>query len=282
MIITCHDRGAESERQPHHGRGSVKDTGRKDADNRVTFCIQHDLAADNLGVAAKPALPNAVREHYFLIFANLVFVRSKRASQLRADAKHFEIRYRNSLNIKFPGLVRAGQRHRVPGDGRQILKTAILPVPIEEVQRGNGVTKSKRILFPHTDNPFGMRIGERLEQRGIHKTENRRVGADTERERSNSNRGKARTLAQITERVIEVLSQMIEPRPCPHTPCIFHHNGAVTEGLDRGLASSRRIQSAVDLFFRLACDVRLQLPLHGRLPRSTAEPPFDAFQHHST
>ena len=44
------------------------------------------------------------------------------------------------------------------------------------------------------------------------------------------------------------------------------HDGAVTEGLDRGLASRRRIQSAVDLFLRLACDVRLQLPLHGRLP----------------
>ena len=272
MIITCHVRGAESERQPHHGRGSVKDTRRKDADNRVTFGIQYDLAADYFGVAAKPALPNAVREHYFLIFANLVFVRSKRASQLRADAKHFEIRYRNSLNIKLQGPVRAGQRHRVPGDGRQILKTAILPVPIEEVQRGNGVTKSKRILFPHTDNPFGMRIGERLEQRGIHKTENRRVGTDTERERCDSNRGKARTLAQITERVFEVLGQMLEPRPCPHAPCVFHRDGAVTEGLDRGLASSRRI----------ACDVRLHLPLHGRLPRSTAEPPFDAFQHHST
>ncbi len=146
----------------------------------------------------------------------------------------------------------------------------------------NGVAIYPRMLFPHVDDLLRMRVGERLEQHGIHKTENRRVGANAERERRDRNRGKARTLAQIAERVFEVLGKMPEPRPSPYAPCVFHHDGAVTEGLDRGLASSRRIQSAVDLFFRLACDVRLQLALHGRLPRSRAERPFDAFQHHST
>ena len=96
-------------------------------------------------------------------------------------------RFQCSSPPGFLGAARAGQGHRVWGNDGENLETAILPLPIQEVQNGNGVAASVGTFFPHADDALQMWIGEGLEQYGIHKTEDRRIGTNAEGERSNGN-----------------------------------------------------------------------------------------------
>src|ERR1700721_2425785 len=101
MIIACHHRGWEGERQPHYAPATVELTVRREhADDPVIFSIQRDLAADDVRIPAKPAPPNAVREHGFAIVANLAFAFDEGASQRRAHTKHLEIRCRDSVYLE--------------------------------------------------------------------------------------------------------------------------------------------------------------------------------------
>ena len=92
------------------------------------------------------------------------------------------------------------------------MKTAILPLPVEEVQSGNevGIVNSAWKLFPDAHDALRLGIGEGLEYYGIHKTENCRISADAERERTDGYRGKSRAMQQLPHGITKVLPEIAE------------------------------------------------------------------------
>ena len=77
------------------------------------------------------------------------------------------------------------------------------------------ISRRRPAPFPHADDSLGMRIGERLEQDGIHKTENRGVGADAERQSQHGDGGEAGRFAQLKaaegRKLAGQIANLIEP-----------------------------------------------------------------------
>ena len=66
-----------------------------------------------------------------------------------------------------------------------------------------------------------MWIGERLEQYGIHKTENRRSGTDAERERNDGNSRKSRAMQELPHAITKVLKIRLRGSPLKAFP-VYH------------------------------------------------------------
>ena len=67
--------------------------------------------------------------------------------------------------------------------------------------------------IPDHHDPAGMRIGQGLEENGVHGAEDRRARADAQRQRKGADGGKARPLPQGAQRIAGVLPQVLQPAP---------------------------------------------------------------------
>jgi GNAT superfamily N-acetyltransferase len=78
-------------------------------------------------------------------------------------------------------------------------------------------------LLPDPDDAVRVRIRKGLQQYGIHETEDRRVRADTERERQQGDDGDARCLAQHACGVAQVLNDGFQNPDGAHVSAILLH-----------------------------------------------------------
>ncbi|MGB6687282.1 MAG: hypothetical protein WBE76_05515 [Terracidiphilus sp.] len=81
-----------------------------------------------------------------------------------------------------------------------------------------------------------MRIWERFEQHSIHKAENRRVGANAEREGKHRSSGETRVAAQGAEAVAEVSAQLVKESEADSLAVLFILNGGPAK-VDAGFAA---------------------------------------------
>ena len=88
--------------------------------------------------------------------------------------------------------------------------------------------------IPDHHDPAGMRIRQRLEQNGIHRTEDRGAGADAQRQRECADGRKARTMAQPASGIAQIgeqSSDRILPSVRAH---LFPEDRGVAEFQPRG------------------------------------------------
>ena len=104
-------------------------------------------------------------------------------------------------------LFDATERYRAAGLRSQIFEDRVLFLPVKVVQCRDSVAATARRFFQHADDPFRLTIGQWLQQNAIDKTENRGIGADSNRERQDRDRGKSRTLPERPYSVAQILNQ---------------------------------------------------------------------------
>ena len=112
------------------------------------------------------------------------------------------------LALNILGLILGGQIEAAPGEGIQILKGCALLLPVLEVLRRDPVAIVLN-LRPDHDQLIGLGIRHGRKQRGIDHGEDGGVGADAEGQRKHSCDGEARRLAQLPQRVAQILKNRL-------------------------------------------------------------------------
>jgi hypothetical protein len=77
----------------------------------------------------------------------------------------------------------------------------ILIAPVQVVRRGHGIIAAVQ----YDDEPFGIAVGQRAKQNGVHDAKDGGVGADAKGERENGGKTEAGVLSEHAAGVTEVL-----------------------------------------------------------------------------
>src|SRR5262245_15193434 len=177
------------DRSPHLGLARKTKTLRHYPNDRTTDSVQHERSADDPGIAAEPALPKTFADQHHRVIARSVFFRSEAASKYRLNAKHRrEIRADASAGKAFR-FVSAGERVRNTRECRKTVEGPRLLLPRDEVVgRRLELAESRQPLLRNEDEGMGLMEWKRPEQNAIEGAEDRRRGADPQRE-SDDGRG---------------------------------------------------------------------------------------------
>jgi len=104
-------------------------------------------------------------------------------------------------------------------------------------------------------HPFGMRIGQPLQEQGVHQGEGGGVCADAEGEREHDNDGESGALAQHAQSEAKVLQKLVEPQVTPHSARVFGDKRWVTKFDERCAASVIGSQAEGDVLLSFDFDV---------------------------
>ena len=149
-------------------------------------------------------------EHDDRILARLVFVRSEGPSKGRLDPEDVEVAGRDPSDAQHLRIPAARKSHRAAGLGDHRLEDVALMLPIEEVRGRDAVVTAAGRLFPDLEDPFGVRVGERLQQCPIHEAEDGAVGADAEGQGQHRHGREGVAPGQGAEAVADVLRELVE------------------------------------------------------------------------
>ena len=105
------------------------------------------------------------------------------------------------------------------------------------------------------DQLRGLFDRQRAQHHRINQAENGCVGANSQRERKNSNSGEARRITQHAQAVADVLPQFLDPGDSPHVTRIFLHSHHVPEFTHRRIARFFRSHPALDVVLRFSLNV---------------------------
>ena len=124
--------------------------------------------------------------------------------------KTSEVPGRNAADAEHDRLALAGERHRVAPCRRHGLEDVAILLPVEEVGGRDAVVAAAGDLLPDLENPIGLGIGERLEQRAVHEAEDGAGRANAERQRQDGDGREARAASEVAEPVAHVLPKLVE------------------------------------------------------------------------
>src|ERR1700747_1951829 len=129
------------------------------------------------------------------------------ASQFRRHAKDGKkivraARLADALRFDITGG--AGQIRVVAAEQSKIGETALGDAPIEIIRQANRTGIEKICALANEHESVRLRIRQRPQEHSVDDAENRRVGADAERERDDRNTRKSGRLAELAERKLEV------------------------------------------------------------------------------
>ncbi len=170
--------------------------GRHHSDDLEGLCVESDGPTHRAGLPSETPLPKAVTQDYNRLSALLVFVWAKVASEERLHAQRAKKVRRDCAAAQVFRLAYTGQIEIPRLERRHLLEDVVLLLPIKVVWVGHGHVRLARIGFVQYHQPAGIVKGQRLEQNGFDDTKNRRVGANTQRQRDNRDGGEARVLRE--------------------------------------------------------------------------------------
>src|SRR6185503_3210789 len=84
------------------------------------------------------------------------------------------------------------------------------PLPVEVVRIGEVALRKKIDRLEDSQKARRVAIGERLQERRVHESEEGDAGAGAERDREDGGGGEARMLAQLSDRVAAVLKEVLD------------------------------------------------------------------------
>ena len=115
----------------------------------------------------------------------------------------------NALSGNLLWLISAREIEGVVLKRCDIDEDVVLLFPVEEVGSGNNVLvpTTMRILFPYSYQAIRVFIRQRPQQDRIDHAENGRIRSDPERQSDDGDRGEPRALAQLPQRIANVLDE---------------------------------------------------------------------------
>src|SRR5262249_12736266 len=150
--------------------------------------VQRKLLTDHMRVGAKTAAPQTMTEHDDLTGAGLIFARSKSAAERRLDAERGDEIGGTHRALQQLRLTSARQRKGLtPIRGDLLERLAAFPV-IQIFRRRHTNTDQSllREILRDQRKPLRFGIRQRLQQHSVDDTEDRRVRANAESQRENS------------------------------------------------------------------------------------------------
>ena len=167
-----------------------------DADHRVRTAVQTDLTSDERRIAVETSAPQPFAHDDDGRGALFGIGGQERPAGDGRDAEHIEEARGDRLPIgalqrtigSFDERTSAGTE----GDSGQGLERARLLFEVAEVERRHTGARHRRMARPDHDEPIGLRIRKRTDQRRVSQREYRAVRADAERQRERRDHGKGR------------------------------------------------------------------------------------------
>ena len=182
------------ERHPQVRRRIGREAPGQNADDGRRLAVNGNGAAQNRPLAPQPRLPESVAQHRHRRAVGQVLLRGERAAHHRRRAEHAEKTFRNPLLL---GLLRAvaGAERRAGGPlpvQRHRLERLVLPPHHVLGNRVGEAVVGSAVIPAHPHDAVRLGIGKRLQQYVIDHREDRRVGADAERQRRHRDRSESR------------------------------------------------------------------------------------------
>jgi hypothetical protein len=188
---------------------------RHHADDDARVAIEHHRLPQNLGIRREPRPPQPIADDdHAVAKSHLVFVRRKKAANLRLDRKRAEqrcaeSRSRQSLRrftvaLRIHGALPA--EHRPDG-----IERAILITPREVLDDASTLDRLAVASRRGPDEREAVWIRQRrtAQRRGAQHAENRRIRPDSESQHHDGSDGKARGTGENAERVTNILPECL-------------------------------------------------------------------------
>ena len=170
-------------RHPERGAFRIRESRWGHADDRVRRAFDRHRLANGVAAAPETLQPEAVAEDDHSVMPRIVFVAAEPASENRPDAQHIEEAGADLGAVGADGRAAARYRQADVVDRGHARQHAILRAHVEEVRARHHRQRTARHLMEHADQSLGSFVGKRLEDDGVDHSENRRVGADAQRQR---------------------------------------------------------------------------------------------------
>ena len=159
----------------------------------------------HIGPAAESLLPRAITQQHHRRGADRVLTRKKIPAQhgLNSQGSKEPRAYLQPVD-----RLRAGRRIELKAMGGVHIHGAenrVHPLPVDIIRIGEIAARKQRQTLRHLYQPRGIRIGQRLDQRGIDKREDGHTGADAQRQNHDRRGRKPWVLSQLPERKTQVL-----------------------------------------------------------------------------
>ena len=260
----------------------VREVGRglQDADDGDRFTVHDEPPADDAGVGAEAADPEVVGQDRHGRDAGAVVARAGEPAEHGGEAHDVEEVAGDEADLDgchlgvapqygVPGRVLRdiGERRRAApqvadfGDGEEHVLAA------EPVGR-----------VAEVDQAVAVAMGQRLEQHAAHDAEDRRGGADTEREGDDDDSGEPGIPAERAEAVAEVGEDVLDPRQPALVPYRLGSLREPARGHARLAARGRGIHAAPDQLGGLHLEMGLQLLTEILVLAGSGEQPAEAGQ----
>ena len=251
---------------------------RHHADDGDGLSIHPDRLSDDRGIAAEPALPEAVAEDHHPVVPVGPLVGRERAAQHRSDAQGREEARHHELGDELLRRPLARQVDAVVVEARHRRERRVAFLPPQVVERGDDVRAAGTLgaLLPDGDEAPGLVEGEALEEHGVDDREDRGVRADAQRERRDRHGGKTGILREGTAREAQVLPGRLEEGEPPAVADGFLRHLDAPELPDRVAARlfgrHPRADGIVDVHLEVGLELLGHLALLTRPPEEAGEP----------
>lgn len=188
-------------RQPH-----VAKPARHDAHNAIRVIVQTQRPAENVRVGSEFLPPQSVADHDLQIEAGRGIVRIECATQLRVDTEDREVIRRATPEGDALGLCTSGEVHGREAVNRHELEDAGV-LQVSPLRDGDAdvlrADAGKVVLDAHQFG--GVRVRQRVQQRGVDHAVDRGNGADAERHGGNHRERESRRSQQRANGVAQVV-----------------------------------------------------------------------------
>ena len=179
------------------------------ADHHELPAVELDRTAEDPPVAPEPPLPEVVAQHdHGVAVGGEVLLGQEGAAELRPDPEQIEIVAGDHLAVDQLGVAPHGEAEDGRGVDGEAGKAPGLPGQVGEVRMGD-VLQVGAPLRRAEDPDQALRLAhrERLQEDRLHHREDRRVGADGERQREHRAQGEAGPQSQAAEAVPKIPEQ---------------------------------------------------------------------------
>src|SRR5277367_6543540 len=184
---------------------------RQDSDHGVWFFVQQNRLAENSGIAAVMALPQAITQKDDLLVANLFIVGRKVPADYWRDAQHAE-KISGYLRAPDPfGTAAARNREGQRARCGKLLENVIHVAPIQEFRSRGGAScnVAVRVRLPNGDDPARIRKRQRFQQNSVDHAENHDVRGYADRQRQNGDRRETQVSPQHAQAVTEIVPKCV-------------------------------------------------------------------------
>src|SRR5712692_5724693 len=158
------------------------DIGRQHSDDGVFRGIENYLTANDVPVAAKPALPQTSADDDYVIPSRLTIFRGERAAPHGIHTQDGKQIVGACLRGNLFRLAIAGEIAASIGKRSKAFKDFVLILPIKEVGRTDRILFGALVLLPQDYQSIRVAIRKRTKQHRIDDAEDRCVGSDAQGE----------------------------------------------------------------------------------------------------